>query len=178
MFWTSSRGPSTHPAEIGPWVEAVHRESAPHANAGPSRAHLHAAGQVAARASSHSSLDRNFVLQVYAPFLVDPYGRNPADCSSALQSSRSVLPASTLGPLAPSAPEDRPPQNHRTLPCGRQLSDPLWKDEEGLEVALEVARTGDSFPGMAGEGHSHHRSRSPCPSQLASVSGRDEEAPG
>lgn len=68
--------------------------------------------------------------------------------------------------------------NHRILPCGRQLSDPLWKDEEGLEVALEVARTGDSFPGMAGEGHSHHRSRSPCPSQLASVSGRDEEAPG
>lgn len=128
MFWTSSRGPATHPAEIVPWVEAVHRESAPHANADPSQAHPHAAGRDVARVSSHSSLDHNFVLQVYGPFLVGPYGRNPADCSSALRSSRSVLPASILGPLAPSAPEDRPPQNHKILPCGRQLSDPLWRD--------------------------------------------------
>lgn len=111
-----------------PWVEAVHQESAPHANADPSQAHLHAAGRDVARVSSHSSLDHNFVLQVYGPFLVGPYGRNPADCSSALRSSRSVLLASILGPLAPSAPEDRPPQNHKILLCGHQLSDPLWRD--------------------------------------------------
>lgn len=149
-------------------------EIAPPANVVPFQSHLRVVCRVERHVNSHLFLDHNSG-QASGPFLFDPCGQTPADCSSALQSSRSVLHASILWPLVPSAPEDLAHRSRRNHPCGHHLSAHLWEGGEEGVVALEVVRKEDSCPEKMEAHHFPRRSHFLCQPQTAVVSDHDVE---
>ncbi|KAH6948432.1 hypothetical protein HPB50_024373 [Hyalomma asiaticum] len=129
---TSSMDPAIHQAVNDSEVEVGLHGSDPPSNVVPFQSHHHVVGQIGCHESSYSFLYHSSD-QASGPFLFDPYGHILADCSSALQSSRSVHHANNLWLLALNAPEDLVRQSHRNHPCDYRLSVRLWEGDDFTE---------------------------------------------
>lgn len=163
--------PATHQAVNDSKVEVGLLGSDPPANVVPFQSHPHVVGQIGLYENSYLFLYHNYD-QASGPFPFDPCGHTPADCSSALQSSRSVHHANILWPLAPNAQENPAHRSHRNHPCGYHLSDHLGEGGEEEVVALEAVRKEDSCPEML-EAHLPRRSHFLCQPQTVVVSDHD-----
>lgn len=166
--------PAIHQAVNDLEVEVGLHGSDPPSNVVPFQSHHHVVGQIGCHENSYSFLDHSSD-QASAPFLFDPYGHILADCSSALQSSRSVHRANNLWLLALNAPEDLVRQSHRNHPCGYRLSVRLWEGGEEEVVASEDVHKEGSCPEMLEAHRLLHRSHFLCQPQTAVGSDHDVE---